>query len=196
MAVTSLQICQQALVVIGAQPLTSFDDGTTEAIACLNLYENTARDELSQYRWRFASNQVQLSRLVDVPSAKWDAAYQLPPECLAITTVYVNDIPIDFDRYEDNVFCNAEATEVVILEGTFRIDEQYWPPYFVQMMVYRIASQLAHSIAAQTDTSQMLDQMAVRHSRFARNRDAQGRTAPKIDTSRLINTRFRNSSVR
>ena len=196
MAISSLQICQQALVVIGAQPLTSFDDGTTESIACSNLYENTARDELSQYRWRFASNQVQLSRLVDVPSAKWDAAYQLPPECLAITTVYVNDIPIDFDRYEDNVFCNAEVSDVVILEGTFRIDEQYWPPYFVQMMVYRIASQLAHSIVAQTDTSQMLDQMAVRHSRFARNRDAQGRTAPKIDTSRLINTRFRNSSVR
>ncbi len=196
MAVTSLQICQQALVVIGAQPLTSFDDGTTESIACSNLYENTIRDELSQYRWRFATNQVQLSRLVDVPSAKWESAYQLPPECLAVATVFVNDIPIDFDRYEDNIFCNAAEADVVILEGTFYVNEQYWPPYFVQMIVYRMASQLAHSIAAQTDTSQMLDQMAIRHSRVARNRDAQGRTAPKIDTSRLINTRFRNSSVR
>lgn len=196
MHISSLQICQQALVLIGAQPLTSFDDGTTESIACSNLYENTARDELGQYRWRFASNQVQLSRLVDVPSAKWEAAYQLPPECLSISTVYVNDIPIDFDRYEDNVFCNAEVEDVVILEGTFRVDEQFWPPYFVQMMVYRIASQLAHSIAAQVDTSDLLDQRAMRHARMARNRDAQGRTAPKIDTSRLINTRFRNSSVR
>lgn len=196
MAVTSLQICQQALVVIGAQPLTSFDDGTTESIACSNLYENTVRDELSQYRWRFASNQVQLSRLVDVPSAKWDAAYQLPPECLAITTVFTNDAPIDFDRYEDNIFCNASTNDVVILEGTFRVNEQFWPPYFVQMIVYRIASQLAHSIAAQVDTADYLDKIAIRHSRLARNRDAQGRTAPKIDTSRLINTRFRNSSVR
>lgn len=196
MAVTSLQICQQALVVIGAQPIASFDDGTTESIACSNLYENTVRDELSQYRWRFATNQVQLSRLVDFPSAKWKAAYQLPPGCLAVATVFVNDIPTDFDRYEDNIFCNALESDVVILEGTFYVDEQFWPPYFVQMIVYRIASQLAHSIAAQTDTSQMLDQMAIRHSRLARNRDAQGRTAPKIDTSRLINTRFRNSSVR
>lgn len=196
MAVTSLQICQQALVLIGAQPLTSFDDGTTESIACVNLYENAVRDELSQYRWRFASNQLQLSRLVDVPSAKWEAAYQLPPECLSISTVFVNDIPIDFDRYEDNVFCNASESDIVILEGTFRVDEQFWPAYFVQMIVYRIASQLAHSIAAQIDTSDLLDQRAMRHGRMSRNRDAQGRTAPKIDTSRLINTRFRNSSVR
>ena len=196
MSVNNIKICQQALVLFGANPISSFDDGTTEATACQNLYEDTARDELSQYRWRFASNQIQLSRLESAPSAKWDAAYQLPTNCLAVSTVYVNDIPIDFDRYEDMIFCQAETSDVVVLEGVFRVDEQFWPPYFVKMMIYRMASQLAHSIAAQTDTAQMLDRMAIRHAALARNRDAQGRTAPRIDTSRLINTRFRNSSVR
>lgn len=196
MTVSKEQICQQALVLIGAQPISSFDDGTTEATACENLYENTARDELAQYRWRFATNQVQLSRLADAPSAKWDAAYQLPTTLLMPYAIYVNDLPVDYDRYEDMIFCSASTSDVVILEGTFRVAEQFWPASFVQMMVYRMASQLAHSIAAQTDTAQMLDRMAVRHAALARNRDAQGRTATRIDTSRLITRRFRNASVR
>jgi len=61
MSVTKIDICAQALIMIGAQPITSFEDGTTEAIACANLYENTVRDQLSRYRWRFSVGQVQLS---------------------------------------------------------------------------------------------------------------------------------------
>lgn len=189
MSNTAVSICQQALVMIGANPISSFSDSTTEGIACQALYEGTVEDELSQYKWRFASGIQQLNRLADAPAAKWGAAYQLPPECLTPSTVYINGNPIDFDRYEDMIFCNAGTNDEVFLEGVYRVDEQFWPAYFVRTVVYRLASHLAHSIAAQVDTADLLDRRAIRHAALARNRDAQGRTAPRIDTSRLIRVR-------
>jgi hypothetical protein len=193
MSINAVSICQQALVMIGANPIASLDDDTTEGIACRTLYEPTVRDELSQYRWRFASGIEQISRLEAAPATKWEAAYQLPPECLVPSTVYVNGKPIEFDRYEDNIFCDAAEAEVVLLEGIYRVAEQFWPPYFERLIVYRMASQLVHSIAAQVDTADLLDRRAIRHAALARNRDAQGRTATRIDTTRLIRTRSTNN---
>jgi hypothetical protein len=189
MSATAVSICQQALVMIGAEPISSLDDDTTEGVACRTLYEPTARDELSQYRWRFATGMEQMSRLADTPATKWSAAYQVPPNCLVLSTVYVNGNPIRFDRYEDNVYCDASETDEVFAEGIYRVDEQFWPPYFERLMVYRMASQLAHSIAAQVDTSELLDRRALRHAALARTRDAQGRTATRINTTRLIKGR-------
>lgn len=189
MSINSVSICQQALVMIGANPIASLDDDTTEGVACRTLYEPTVRDELSQYRWRFASGIEQMSRLATGPGTKWSAAYQLPPACLVPSTVYVNGTPIDFDRYEDNIWCNASPADEVMLEGVYRVAEQFWPPYFERLIAYRMASQLVHSIAAQVDTSDLLDRRAIRHAALARNRDAQGRTATRIDTTRLIRNR-------
>jgi hypothetical protein len=193
MSISAVSICQQALVMIGAQPIASLDDDTTEGIVCRSLYEATVRDELSQYRWRFATGVEQLNRLVATPGGKWGAAYQLPPACLVPSTVYVSGNPIDFDRYEDNIYCNASVTAEVLLEGVYRVDEQFWPPYFERVIVYRLASHLAHSIAQQVDTSDLLDRRAIRHAALARNRDAQGRTATRIDTTRLVRNRSVNS---
>lgn len=190
---TDISICNQALIMIGATKISSFDDGTTEAIACETLYEDTVKDTLGLYRWRFASGMEQLSRLAAAPSTKWDAAYQLPTKCLMPSTVYIAGNPINFDIYEDMVFCNAASTDTVVLEGIYRVDESFWPPFFVQLIVYRMASLLAHSIGGQVDTAELLDRRATRHAAIARNRDAQGRTAPRIDTSRIINSRYRNA---
>jgi hypothetical protein len=202
MAVTDIDICAQALVMIGAEPIASFEDGTTESIACENMYENTVREEMGRYRWRFATSQQLLSRLSDDdgPATKWDAAYQLPagnPILLMPSTVFVNDRPINFDRYEDNIFCDAAAADSVYLEGVWRVDEQFWPAYFVSIIIYRMASLLAHSVGAQVDTAELLDRRAVRQGAIARSLDAQNRTAPRIHSGerRLVDYRYRNSRI-
>lgn len=190
------EICAQACILIGEQPITSFADGTSASIACANIYEDTVRDHLSRYRWRFAMGMKQLDRLADAPPAKWDAAYQLPADCLTPTTVMVNGNPIAFDRFEDMIFCNATSADKVVLEGHWRVDESFWPPYFVSAVIYQMASHLAQTLAADSAMSQMFDAKMVRQAAAARSLDAQGRTAPKIDTSRMITERFRQNDHR
>ena len=68
MAVTStssdspVDICSRALILIGAEPITSFDDGNNEALVSSNMYEDVAQSSLVNTRWRFATNQEVLNR--------------------------------------------------------------------------------------------------------------------------------------
>ena len=54
---TPLDICSRALILIGAEPISSFDDGTTEATVAVNMYEDVVQAALVNSRWRFATNQ-------------------------------------------------------------------------------------------------------------------------------------------
>lgn len=189
MAITSIDICARALVLIGASPITSFDDGTTEAIVADNLYEDTVRDLLSRHRWRFASSQIQMSRLVDAPEHKWDAAYQVPAECILVHGVYVNGSPIEFDRYQDMIYCNAVDTDEVFIDYMFRADETLWPPFFVMTVILQMASVFAYSVAQQEALADLFEKRALRQFTVARNLDSQSQTNRKLPTSRFLDVR-------
>lgn len=189
MAVTDIDICSRALVLIGAQPITSFSDGTTESTVASNLYEDTVRDLISRHRWRFAAGQAQLSRRVEVPAAKWDAAYQLPGDLLLLHGVTVNGNDIEYDRYQNLVYCDADEQDAVFADYTFRADEDLWPPYFVTYVELSLASMFAYSVANQIQTADYMEKKALRQMAMARNIDSQSQTTRKLDLSRFEQAR-------
>ena len=71
---SAIDICSRALILIGAEPITSFDDDTSEALIAGNMYEDIARSNLVSTRWRFATNQAVLNRLSDDPTGRFNAA--------------------------------------------------------------------------------------------------------------------------
>ena len=189
---TNIDICARALVMIGASPISSFDDGTTEATVASNTYEDTVRADLSMMRWRFASGQSQLSRLTDTPAGRFDAAYQLPSDLLSLHTVTINDNILSYDRYEDMVYCNAASGDVLIADYTYRADESSWPPYLILLAQYHMAATFAASVARSGDMQNLFLQQYVSQMRLAKNLDSQEQTARKIPTNRFA--RFRNST--
>lgn len=189
MAVTDIDISARALIMIGAQPITSFSDGTTEAIVAANLYEDTARDLLTRHRWGFATGQAQLPRRTDAPDAKWDAAYQLPMDLLLLHDVSVNDSPIEFRRYQNLIYCNAVATDEVFIDYSFRAEEDLWPPYFITLVELQLASIFAYAVANQVQTADYLEKKAARQLSIAKNLDSQGQTASRFDLSRFAAVR-------
>ena len=50
---TAVDISSRALILIGAEPITSFGDGTTESLDTSNLYEDIVRKALVNALWRF-----------------------------------------------------------------------------------------------------------------------------------------------
>ena len=93
MAVTKVDIASRALVMIGANPISSFTDDTTEALVTNTIYEEVVESTLTRHNWRFATGQQQLSLLADAPTGRFEYAYQIPsnPECLKILSVTSND---------------------------------------------------------------------------------------------------------
>tara|TARA_R100000734_G_C3277703_1_gene72096 strand:- start:156 stop:749 length:594 start_codon:yes stop_codon:yes gene_type:complete len=195
MAVTStpaqsaIDVCSRALILIGADPITSFDDGNNEALIASNMYEDVARASLVNTRWRFATNQVVLNRLTAAPTGRFDAAYQLPSGWLMTHVVTVNDTPIEYQTYGDKLFCDETSNSELVLDFTYRAQEQDWPSYFTVAVEYELASVFAVGLARDQALAQLMTQQANVYMIKARNLDAQQQTTRKLSTSRFITNR-------
>tara|TARA_Y100000004_G_C8751201_1_gene342479 strand:- start:20 stop:613 length:594 start_codon:yes stop_codon:yes gene_type:complete len=188
-ASSPVDVCSRALILIGAEPITSFDDGNNEALIASNMYEDVARSSLVNTRWRFATNQAVLNRLSDAPTGRFDAAYQLPSGWLMTHTVTVNDTPIEYQTYGTKLFCNETSNAELVLDFTYRADEQNWPSYFTVAVEYELASVFAVGLARDQSLAQLMSQQASIAMVKARNLDAQQQTTRKLTTTRFITNR-------
>ena len=184
-----IDVCSRALILIGAEPIASFGDNTNEALVATNMYEDIARSALVNSRWRFATNQVVLNRLADAPTGRYDAAYQLPSGWLMTHSVTQNDTPIEYQVYNDKIFCDVDPTAVLVLDFTFRVDVQYWPSYFTVAVEYEIATVFAVSLARDQGLAQLMGSQAQSSMAKARTLDSQQQTTRKFSTNRFITNR-------
>ena len=176
---SAIDIASRALVLIGAEPITSFDSSSTEALVATNMYEDTVRAMLSTARWRFATEQAVLNQLSDVPTGRFDIAHQLPSNLLVLHGVTINDRLIEFTVYGDKVFSDSTSSDTLV----------DFPSYFSLALQYSLASIFATSIARDDRLMQMMETKANQLMAKARNIDAQQQTTRKLVTSRFISNR-------
>ena len=186
---SAIDIASRALVLIGAEPITSFDSSSTEALVATNMYEDTVRAMLSTARWRFATEQAVLNQLSDVPTGRFDIAHKLPSNLLVLHGVTINDNLIDFTVYGDKVFSDSTTSDTLVADFTFRADEVDFPSYFSLALQYSLASIFATSIARDDGLMQIMETKANQLMAKARNIDAQQQTTRKLVTSRFISNR-------
>jgi hypothetical protein len=184
---TDVTVASRALVLIGANPITAFDDGSTEAVVADTLYEGIIEGLLSERRWHFAKAQAEMDRLNDTPLAKWEAGYQAPPDALRVWAVYVNGRAIEFDFYDGIVFTNTSADDVVVAEYSFRCAESGWPADFALAAAYALASAFAGPLTQNGALIKAYAEKAELQLGKAKTADSQGRTTTKVETrSRLV----------
>lgn len=186
---SAIDIASRALVLIGAEPITSFTSSGTEALVANNMYEDTVRATLATARWRFATAQSNLAQLSDAPTGRFDIAHQLPSDLLVLHGVTVNDNLIDYTVYTDKVFSNSSSSDTLIADYTFRAEEVNFPSYFALALQYTLASIFATSIARDDGLMNMMETKANLLMAKARNIDAQQQTTRKLATSRFISNR-------
>jgi hypothetical protein len=186
---SALDIASRALVLIGAEPITSFDSSSTEALVASNMYEDTVRASLSMSRWRFATEQAVLNQLTDVPTGRFDIAHQLPSDLLVLHAVTVNDNRIEYSMYGDKIFSDSTANDTLVADYTFRADEVNFPSYFTMAVEYSLASIFATAIARDDGLMNLMERKANVLMAQARNLDSQQQTTRRLTTSRFITDR-------
>jgi len=192
MATTSIDICARALVMIGAQPISSFSDGSTEALVASNVYTDVCEASLTRHRWRFATTQQSLNLLTNTPTGRYDYAYQMPtsPEVLQIISITVNDYVIPYSRYQNYIYVNSYGSNsTLVMDYIYKVDEDYFPPHFRLALEYELASVFAGSVARDSAMIRQFKELAERQFLVAKNIDSAETTTKVLDTSRFINMR-------
>lgn len=174
------EICSNALVMVGGAPITAFDGSSAEAIASAQFWDTTIENWISLYDWRHLMKQAQMSRLLAAPEANWDAAYDLPSDCVTLKRVTVNDHDIDYDRFERMVYCDATADQEVYADYIYNTDPENWPPYFVTLIELSLARKFSFSLGAKLDLRETIKEDIERQFARAKNRDSIQQTTKSL----------------
>ena len=186
---SDIDIASRALVLIGAEPITSFTAQSTEATVANAIYEDMGRTTLCSSRWRFATNQAELNLLTAVPTGRYDRAHQLPADLLMLHAVTVNDAVIEYNVYGDKVFSDSASSDSLIADYTFRALEQDFPSYFTVALQFSLAAAFALGIARDEQLSSVLEAKGGQLLQQAKTLDSQQQTTRKLLTSRFITER-------
>jgi len=160
---TKLSICSDALIMLGASPLSSFSDGTDEAQVADRLYDDVRDTLLMQYPFSWSSKKVKLARLSDAPINEWRYKYQLPGDMLGnpkavFATSAIADRPVrDFEIYSGGLYTNLED---VWIDYQVTPEPAEFPPYFVRLLRTALAAEFAEPITDQITKAQYFHQQA------------------------------------
>ncbi len=186
---SDIDIASRALVLIGAEPITSFTAQTTEATVANAIYEDMVRTTLCSSRWRFATNQAELNLLTAVPTGRYDRAHQLPADLLMLHAITVNDAVVQYNVYGDKVFSDSASSDTLVADYTFRALEQDFPSYFTVALQFSLAAAFALGIARDEQLSSVLEGKGAQLLQQAKTLDSQQQTTRKLLTSRFITER-------
>jgi hypothetical protein len=151
---TGVSICSDALLLIGAKAISSFNDGTDASSVCDRLYPDIRDSTLVMYPWSFGMKKVQLAQLITTPNSVWRYEYQLPGDKLANPRAVYNSaaqgspVQKDWEIQGDKLLTNLTS---VFIDYQFSVPEFAMPQYFVQLLKYMVAWHIAETVTEQQD---------------------------------------------
>ena len=188
MTYTKIDLCSRALVKLGASTIASFDEATAEAKVCTQLYEPTLESLLAAYPWRFALEKAELARLVSVPNADYQYAYQLPNDCVRVLSAGNGSRSqgLKYKIVGNTLHTNAEQ---VIISYIARPDEANFPPFFSNALIARLAAELCLPLTESTTRTDYMYQRADEEFKNAKLTDSQQDVPPCFQDFSLIEVR-------
>ena len=189
MALNSVELCSSALVKLGADSISSFEDGTAEAKVAARLYLLVRDAMLSAHPWTFATKQVELARLASAPVTDFAHAYQLPNDFLRAMSAggHGRGRGFTYQLVNRQLHTNAEQ---LVLTYLFRPSEGDFPADFAAALVTRLAAEFCLPLTEDSARADRLARLAEEELRLARLADSQQDTPPKVEDFTLIEARL------
>ena len=115
MGLSKVEICNHALLKIGADTIASLDinQNDSEAVVqsaklCGILFDQALEETLRTYKWNSALKRSELTRLEETPAFKFKYKYQLPNDCIRVVNIYDNK-----DAYDDRTQWVVEGRTIL-----------------------------------------------------------------------------------
>jgi hypothetical protein len=161
---TKLSICSDALILLGASPLSSFSEGTDAAQICDRLYDDLKDSLIASNPWSWSFKKTQLARLTSTPPNEWKYQYAMPGDAIAgVRAVYntnaIGVLPIKYgwEVHGDHLDTNEE---VIYVDYQYSPNEAELPTYFVQLLKYAMASEIAETVTDQITKADYFERKA------------------------------------
>lgn len=157
MAKTSeVSICNQALLWLGANRITSFMDSSVESTLCEATYPAARDAVLVDTAWTFAKKRAKLNAVTGEPLG-YSYQYAIPSDCLSVIRAYrTSDMRDELDYVIEGGMLLTNNGECY-LHYIFRQDDpQKYNANFVQALSYRLAADMAIPLTRNSGLQQQM----------------------------------------
>lgn len=183
---TEITVCSNAIMLLGGQPIQSFDDAGAGALLAKSLFPNIYKTFLSSSNWNFATKQFELAQLVDQPlNTDFKYMYQLPNDVLRINGIHPNsNYAIELDKLLTN-------ENKITIEYQSLIPVQNLPAFAVETLQYLVAANLAIPLTNDSKKAELWYGMSKRSLIQSRFIDSQNDpNTSGIEDYTLVNVRY------
>lgn len=186
MANSAVDICNSALILVGAERISSLNESNRAARLCNEIF-NTLRDHLlSEHPWNFAIKRQALAQDATNPAFDYSYRHSLPNDLLRILDTNLGDAT--WAREGEYIVSNF--TDVKIKYVARVTDISKWSEGYKEALSHKIAVYLAYALVQSTTLSQALKNDYLVIMRNAKAQDAQEHGLIQVEADEWINSRY------
>jgi hypothetical protein len=162
MARTDIQICQRALMALGAAPINSFDTPGDTAKMLKISYPAIRSTVISSYKWECMKTSKELTREAGTPDG-FRYAFIMPGDMIgAPSAVYWSNAPYiratsGFEIRGRRILSNYER---LWCEYSVEKPEEEWPAWFAELMVAAVCAEIAFMVTDQGNVQDLWESKA------------------------------------
>ena len=190
---SKVDLANEALLLLGANTITSFTDNDSNAVLVNRFYDSERDALLRSHRWNCAVTTANLASLADTPIIDWEFKFTLPtdPYCLRVLDVrtVTGDIKLDFAIQGRELLTEESAIDITYIQRLE--DTMLYDSLLYQALVFRMAWKLAFPVTRSNTVMQQMAQLYDAIVRDAREVDSQEVTPETIETDALTDLRLR-----
>lgn len=160
-------ILNNALILIGEQPVLTADNQTTAGRRFLQIYPIARNSLLRAHNWNFAITRTTLAALSDTPEWGYNYQYQLPSDLLKLLQVnsYYANMNAGYYNQEDNSPYKIEGSKILTdFVAPLKIrylksitDTASYDACFVELLSIKVAIKLVEDLK---NDSAMIDRLS------------------------------------
>lgn len=186
MAASSVEICNSALILVGAERINSITDENKRARLCLEQYDKLKKQLLANHPWNFALKRTELATTT-APIYEWSTAFVLPNDCLR---VFETDLGDDVEWVVEGRLLLTNTSTIKIKYVSSLVTEGHFSEGFSEALAHKLSIYLAYNLTQSTTQAKSLKDDYKVALRDAKAQDAQEGSTTQVVASTWVNSRF------
>lgn len=176
-----VDICNEALDLLGAATITALTQNSKEARLCNRNYELVRDAVLRAHPWNVAVTRANLAADATAPAFGFSHQFTLPtdPFCLRVLSFWDSNVDNDIAAYDSNVMYKIEGRKILSNEATCNIiyigrveDTEQFDSLLSSTIAHRLAAETAYAITGSGTVAQTMNALYEQRLREAKSIDA------------------------
>ena len=182
---TQVEICNYALGLIGAEPISSIGENTREAKSCVNFYDLVKLNLLRSHNWNFA---IKRATVTGITNSTFEFKYKIqkPTDYLRIVSFY--DYTGEFKEEEGYILLNQQTVKLKYVNKN--VTEANFDSSFSVCLGSKLAETICYQITQSATLLQMIKQTHKEDLAQARRNNAISNSADSFQEPTWLTTRL------